>query len=212
MPRLIDLGLEKLTSMIIDMADLAQKAVMNALTAYQQPDGMSSVKILHLSEQLRLLQEETSGLAIEILARYQPLASDLRFIKSCIDVAYDLARFGRYAYDIALTPDWLGDLSHCDFAVPLEMAQKAVTMIAKSMTAFRTKDAALAKTLPLDDDVIDQEYKDVVLRLLQNGEIPRECALAVTLLVRHIERIADHACYIADAVVYFVEGEKLGLH
>ena len=212
MPRLIDLGLEKLTNMIVDMADLAQKAVMNAITAYQQQDGMSSVKILHLSEQLRLLREETSGLAIEILARYQPLASDLRFIKSCIDIAYDLARFGRYAYDIALTPDWLGDLSHCDFTVPLEMAQKAVAMITKSMTAFRTRDAALAKTLPLDDDIIDQEYKDVVIRLLQNGEIPRECAIAVTLLVRHIERIADHACYIADAVVYFVEGERLGLH
>jgi phosphate transport system protein len=212
MPRLIDLGLEKLTSMIVDMADLAQKAVSNSLQAYQQQDGMSSVKILHLSEQLRILREETSGLAIEILARYQPLASDLRFIKSCIDIAYDLARFGRYAYDVALMPDWLGDLSHCDFTMPLEMAQKAVAMIAKSMTAFRTRDAALAKTLPLDDDVIDQEYKDAVIRLLKNGEIPRECALAVTLLVRHIERIADHACYIADAVVYFVEGERLGLH
>ena len=212
MPRLIDLGLEKLTSMIVDMANLAEKAVSNSLQAYQHQDRTSSIKILHLSEQLRILREETSGLAIEILARYQPLASDLRFIKSCIDIAYDLARFGRYAYDIALTPDWLGDLSHCDLKIPLEMAQKAVAMIAKSMTAFRNRDADLAKTLPTDDDVVDQEYKDVIISLIQNGQIERECALAITLLVRHIERIADHACYIADAVVYFVEGERLGLH
>jgi phosphate transport system protein len=212
MPRLIDLGLEKLMNMVFDMAYLSEKAVLNSLDVYQKKPGISSDEIFQVSEQLRILREETSGLAVEILARYQPLASDLRFTKACIDIAYDLARFGRYAYDIALTPDWLGDLSYCDFKVPMGMAQKALAMIRKSMTAFRNRDADLAKTLPVDDDVIDQMYKDTVISLLKNGRIKRECALAITLLVRHIERIADHACYIADTTIYIVEGEKLGLH
>ena len=173
---------------------------------------MVSKEVFQISEQLRALKEETSGLAIEILARYQPLASDLRFIKSCIDIAYDLARFARYAYDISLTPEWFGDLSHCDMTIPFEMAQKAIAMIKKSMDAFIKKDAELAKTLPADDDVIDHEWKRVILNMLKDNKITRECALAITLLVRHIERIADHACYIADAVVYIVEGERLGLH
>ena len=85
-------------------------------------------------------------------------------------------------------------------------------MIKKSMNAFKNRDAELAKTLPDDDNIIDQEYKDVIINILKDGGIKRECALAVALLVRHIERIADHACYIADAVVYIVEGERLDLH
>jgi phosphate transport system protein len=96
--------------------------------------------------------------------------------------------------------------------IPFEMAQKAIAMIKKSMDAFIKKDAELAKTLPADDDVIDSEWKSVILNMLKDGQIQRECALAITLLVRHIERIADHACYIADAVIYIVEGERLGLH
>jgi phosphate transport system protein len=198
--------------MIVDMAHLAEKAVLDSLKVYQQKGKIASEDIFQISEQLRILREEVSGLAIEILARYQPLASDLRFIKSCIDIAYDLARFGRYAYDISLTPEWFGDLSHCNFDISLKMAQKAVTMIEKSMNAFINKDAELAKTLPTDDDIIDHEWKSVIINMLKNGKIKRECALAITLLVRHIERIADHACYIADAVVYIVEGVRLGLH
>jgi phosphate transport system protein len=208
----MDLGLEQLANMILDMASLAEKAILTSLEAYQRKPGVSSVTVLHISEQLRILREETSGLAVEILARYQPLAGDLRYVKSCIDISYDLSRFGRYAYDIALTPDWLGDLSSCDFGVAMETAEKALAMIRKSMVAFKNRDAGLAKTLPADDDVIDQVYKDTIISTLSNGKVRRECALAIALLMRHIERIADHACYVADSVIYIVEGEKLGLH
>ena len=212
MTRLIDLGLEKLTNMILDMSELAVDAVFKSLNSYQKKGSMSSKEVLHISEQLRLLKEETSGLAIEILARYQPLASDLRFIKSCIDIAYDLSRFGRYAFDISEIAEWLGDLSNCDFKDMINFGYKAVNMIQKSIRAFRTKDSELAKTLPSDDTVIDHKYKDVILSLRNDKNISRECILAISLLMRHIERIADHACYIADSVVYVVEGEKFGLH
>jgi phosphate transport system protein len=212
MPRLIDLGLEKITSMILEMAQIAETAIINSLKPYQQTGYVASEENYRLSEQLRFLQQETSRLSIEILARYQPLASDLRFVQACIDIAYDLARFGRYAYDIAETPVWFGDVSSCDINLPMKMAHKAVAMIKKSMDAFVRKDAEVAKTLPIDDNVIDHEWKKVILSMLNNDQIQRECALAITLFVRHIERIADHACYIADAVVYIVEGERLGLH
>jgi phosphate transport system protein len=212
MPRLIDLALEKVTNMILDMASLSEKAIVNALSTYKNTSPVSSDYVFQTSEQLRILREETSGLATEILARYQPLANDLRFINSCLDIAYDLARFGRYAYDIALTPYWFGDVTECNLQLPMSMAEKALMMIAKSMDAFKTMDATLAKTLPKDDDEVDAMYKSTILNLLDDDEISNKCALVTTLLVRHIERIADHACYIADAVVYIVDGEKLGLH
>jgi phosphate transport system protein len=85
-------------------------------------------------------------------------------------------------------------------------------MTRKSLEAFKIRDAALAKTLPNCDDEIDAMYKSTILNLLDDDHISNKRALVTTLLVRHIERIADHACYIADAVVYIVDGEKLGLH
>lgn len=215
MPRLIDLALEKLTNMILDMANLSEKAIIDALEIYRtpiEPHAFSYDHVFQISEQLRILREETSGLAIETLARYQPLAGDLRFISSCLDIAYDLARFGRYAYDIALTPYWLGDVKECNIELPMSMAEKALLMIRKSVEAFKTQDATLAKTLPNDDDEVDAMYKTTILHVLEDDCISNKCALVTTLLVRHIERIADHACYIADAVVYIVEGQKLGLH
>lgn len=208
----MDIGLERLTNMVIDMAHLAEKAVRESLTAFLSHPGFSSDRIFRLSEQLNILREEVNDLAVELLARYQPLARDLRYIKACNDIAYDLSRFGRYAYDISLTPEWLGDLSACDFTEVMACSEKAIAMIEKSITAFKNKDVQLAKSLPMDDDVVDHKYKEILISLLKNGSSRMECALASTLLIRHIERIADHACYIADSVVYIVEGQKLGLH
>ena len=212
MPRLMDLGLEQLTNMILDMEKQAEKTIIDSLDAYQRKRGITIDSIFHLSEQLKMMRDDTNDLAVELLARYQPLAGDLRYIKSCIDIAYDLSRFGRYAYDIALTPFLIGDLSSCDFKTALDMADKALAMIKKSMDAFRNKDAQLAKTLQKDDDVIDGMYKETIRGMLKEGNNNTKCIIANTLLLRHIERIAYHACYVADSVIYIVEGEKLGLH
>ena len=95
------------------------------------------------------------------------------------------------------------------------MAEKALEMIKKSLVAFRSREASLAKTLPDDDDEVDSMYKSTILNLLDDDDISNKCALVMTLLVRHTcarKLIADHACYIADAVIYIVEGQKLGLH
>jgi phosphate uptake regulator len=96
------------------MASLSEKAIVQALEIYRstptESNALSYDHVFQISEQLRILREETSGLATEILARYQPFARDLRLINSCLDIAYDLARFGRYAYDIALTLYWLSDV------------------------------------------------------------------------------------------------------
>ena len=207
----MDLGLEQLTMMVLDMSSLTEKTIIKALEAYQNKSVVTADSIFQLSNQLGMLKESTNDLAVELLARYQPLAVDLRYIKSCIDISYDLSRFGRYAYDIALTPSWLGDLSSCDFTISMDMAEKALAMIRKSMVAFKNRDAELAKTLSKDDDVIDRMYKETITSMMKNRNVEMKCVVATTLLVRHLERIADHACYIGDSVVYIVEGQKVNL-
>src|SRR5438445_10966399 len=99
--------------MIIDMGNLSDSTVSMAIDAYVQGRDMRE-RIYDWSEELRMLQDEVSELAVELIARYQPVASDLRFIKSCMEVAYGFSRYGRYAHDISAVIGIFGDQESCD--------------------------------------------------------------------------------------------------
>jgi phosphate transport system protein len=96
MARLMDIGLERLSNMLNDMAALSTEAVELAVKSFIEGINLQE-EVFQLSEKLRWLQDEVSDLAVELIARYQPVASDLRFLKSAMEVAYGLSRFGRYA-------------------------------------------------------------------------------------------------------------------
>ena len=113
MARLMDIGLEKLRNMVLDMAKLSEDTVSTSIDAYVKGKDLRD-RVYGWSEELRILQDEVSELAIELIARYQPVATDLRFRKSCMEVAYGFSRFGRYAHDISDVEGIFGDLSMCD--------------------------------------------------------------------------------------------------
>src|SRR6266849_7839203 len=95
------------------MAKLSERSVLTAIESYEKGTSVKK-EIFDWSEQLRLLQDEVADLAIELIARYQPVATDLRFIRSCMEIAYGFSRFGRYAHDISDVFGIFGDLSACD--------------------------------------------------------------------------------------------------
>src|ERR1044071_9425072 len=94
----------------MDMAKLSENSVFTAIESYQKGTHEKR-QIFDWSEKLRVLQEEVSDLAIELIARYQPVASDLRFIKSCMEISYGFSRFGRYSYDIVDVLGTMGSIS-----------------------------------------------------------------------------------------------------
>jgi phosphate transport system protein len=97
----------------MDMAKLSEKSVTTAIESYEK--GASTKKVIfEWSEQLRVLQDEVGDLAIELIARYQPVATDLRFIRSCMEIAYGFSRFGRYAYDIVDVLETMGSIANCE--------------------------------------------------------------------------------------------------
>src|SRR5713226_10603615 len=128
MARLMDMGLERLRNVIIDMGKLSDSTVSTAIDAFLQGKDMRE-RIYGWSEELRMLQDEVSELAVELLARYQPVATDLRFIKSCMEIAYGLSRFGRYAHDISDVLGIFGDLSTCDKTMIHKAGDQAKTMV-----------------------------------------------------------------------------------
>jgi len=205
--RLIDEGLERLNSKIIRMADLSRETVELAVRAYLRNEKLTE-KIFNNSETLRILQDEVSELAVELIARYQPVASDLRYIKSCMEIAYGFSRFGRYAYDIMQVLEVFGDLSACDHSKILKASEVVHKMIDMSIEAFINRDLLKAQEVDKMDDEVDAVYESHLAELIKGKTQNLTCAVSATLILRYLERIADHASYIAEAVMYIVKGER----
>lgn len=204
----MDLGLDRLSNAIGDMAGLAQQSVSRAIEAYTKGERISK-QALDSAKQLSVLGEEIEELAVELLARYQPVATDLRYIKSCLEISYGFNRFGRYAYDIAQVLEMAGDLSACDKSDIERLSRHVNSMILDSIQSFKSKDEKLARTLRDRDEEVDRTYQNVTKQLFQGRNTTVGCALASTLVLRYLERIADHACHIGDSVIYIATGKKI---
>jgi len=89
------------------MAGLSKNSVFAAIESYDK--GVDAKRqVFEWSEKLRVRQEEVADLAVELIARYQPVAGDLRFIRSCMEISYGFSRFGRYSYDIVDVLETMG--------------------------------------------------------------------------------------------------------
>jgi phosphate transport system protein len=201
------MGLDRLKNMILEMAKLSEQTVSAAIEAYMKEVDLSR-QIFQQSEELRKLQDEVSELAVELLARYQPVASDLRFIKSCMEISYDFSRFGRYAYDISQVFGIFGSLSMCDKKDVEEASKQASEMIRLSIQAFTNRDAELGKRVTKMDDVVDEIYLNFAKKVINTPESNLKCSLSGTLILRYLERIADHATYVGESVSYILTGER----
>jgi phosphate transport system protein len=204
----MDMGLNRLQNAVVDMANLAQQSVMKAIEAYAKGEKITQ-EALNRAKELSILASEVEELAVELLARYQPVATDLRFIKSCLEIAYGFSRFGRYAYDIAQVLEIYGDLTECDKSVVEDLSVKVTSMIRTSIQSFKTRDEKLARSLRQEDDEVDKVYMDFNRQLSKEEPMSTRCALASALVLRYLERIADHACYIGDSVIYITTATKV---
>jgi phosphate transport system protein len=212
--RLLDLGIDRIRNIIMDMAKLSENSVFAAIESYEQSTHLKK-QIFDWSEKLRILQDEVSDLAIELIALYQPVATDLRFIKSCMEIAYGFSRFGRYAYDIADILETIGSVSECDKFAVLEMSKTVREMILLSLQALRSRDKDASQRLYEMDSIVDTQYRKYIHDAIVTQEEDAtekvkdlRCYISTSLILRYLERISDHACYIADSVVYIVTGSS----
>ena len=217
MTRLLDLGIDHIHNIIMDMAKLSENSVFTAIESYQ--NGVHIKKqIFDWSEKLRISQEEVSDLSVELIARYQPVASDLRFIKSCMEISYGFSRFGRYSYDIADVLETMGAIADCDKSAVLETSKIVREMITISLQALQSRNKNAVEKLYQMDDIVDAQYRKYFRDIIESSQEQQEnsvpskynnnprCYISALLILRYLERISDHACYIGDSVHYIVTG------
>jgi phosphate transport system protein len=201
--------LDELGEMLVTMAAAATTAIQRANWALLSGDS-ESVELVHdtalaISAQFRRIE----NLTFLLLARQQPVASDLRLIIVGQHAAADLDRMGQLASHIAKIaqrnlPDGLVRVEGC--APIREMATVAEQIAAKATEAIRGRDAVLAADLERDDDQIDALHRRLWATLLGGWQDGTEAAIDAALLGRFYERYADHAVNAARQVVYLITG------
>jgi len=213
MARLINLGLDQLSSIIGDMSDIAADSVIKAIDAYREDSQKATKEIFESSSKLRFLQDEVSELTIELIARFQPVATDLRYIKSCMEISYGFSRLGRYAYDIIDAVDIFGPLKLCNKSAVILMSENVLDMMNTGVIALRSLGNSLLGKIYEKENIVDMLYKkslrDFAKIVNINNEYPdNRCNISSTLILKYLERISDHACYIADCVNYIKTGQS----
>jgi phosphate transport system protein len=191
--------------LLLEMVDLAERTVSASLSAIAEA-SIIDAQVRVWSDELLVKYDAVEDKAVELIARFQPVASDLRVIKSSMKIGYDLVRLGRYAYDIVQILDLLEGGKDADRKFLESMSSKTLDVLKLSFEALKTRDAKLAmKVVEMDTD-IDCLYRAYIKKVSSNPSLKVTEAVSTALIARHLERIADHAWYMAEAVRYMVIG------
>lgn len=205
MARLIDPHLENLSEMMKQMCDLSIKCTNLAIDSFL--GGQNARKEVHnLSSNMMDLYDKVGELTFDMILRYQPVASDFRLIRSSLEISYGFTRLSRYAYDITMVRETFGDLSECKNEVIYTLSGEIKQMVQLAVECFATLDLDKARELRTDEDLVDKYYNKHLPMLITMSNV--KCALADALVLRYMERMADHAAFVGDSVNYIVTGGR----
>ncbi len=208
--------LQALKNRLLTMGALVEERVHQSVRALIDRHLDEAEQVISADQEVNDLQIEIDDRCLKLLALQQPIATDLRLITAAMKINADLERIGDQAVNIAENVIKL--LPHPPLKPLIDiprMAELAEKMTRDALDAFVRKDAGLAVNVLQRDDEVDS-LKDQVFRELLTymmadpGTIPR--ALALILISRNLERIADHATNIAEDVIFLVEAKDVRHH
>jgi phosphate transport system protein len=213
MNRIIDRGLEQQTVMLIRMGELTYETLSLSVHGYLESRSVQN-QVREMSNLIVSMANKVEDETFELISRYQPVASDLRSIKSFMKIGNDFARYGRYSLDISAINEKVNGLKDCDAWIKDyidDMSQKVLSMVKVSVEALKKFDVNLAKTIVDTERQVDKMYLEYIDKLLSIEQASSRCIVSSALMTRYLERIADHAVYVCESVVYIVTGEKITL-
>jgi phosphate transport system protein len=213
MSRIIDRGLEEQSVLIVKMGELTYDTLALSIHGYLQGRSVQD-QVREMSDILISMAEKVEDETFQLIARFQPVASDLRTIKSYMKIGNDFARYGRYALDISFINDQLQGIQQCETSTKdhvNEMSEKVLSMVKISINSLKKQDITLAKTISEAERQVDKMFFDYLHRLINGEEANSKCVISSALMTRYLERIADHATYVCESIVYIVTGEKVNL-
>ena len=205
--------LRRIREMLLLMGAKVEEMLGQAMKALVERDSELAEKTLYIDRQINRLEIEVDDLCLRVLARRQPVASDLRFITMALKVVTDLERMGDLGVNICERVMELNEEPPLESYVQVvSMAEAAQEMLREALDAFVAGDAERAQNIVERDSKVDEYYATIFRELLTYMmENPRNIfrATRVQSIAKYIERIADHATNLAEMVVFMVRGKDI---
>lgn len=198
---------------LLRMAGLVEQMIGDAVKALMERENAVAEATIEADHRVNRLEVDTDELCLLILAKRQPLASDLRFITLAMKMVTDLERIGDLAVNIcerALALDEMAP-ARITSSVP-RMRDVAQSMVRDAIDAFIERDVAKADDVWQRDSELDNLYLDLCEKIqgrMHEETLTLERGLHIQAVGKFLERIGDHATNLAEMVIFMVKGKDI---
>ncbi len=208
--------LEQLKTKLLEMSSLVEAAIQRSISAVIHKDRGAAEEVFRNEARINEIEIEIDEFAINLLALQQPMAADLRLIVAALKINTDLERMGDLSVNIAQRARSLMEEPVIKPMIDIpHIAGLVQSMVRKSLDAFVTRDADLARSVLASDDGVDSLrtacYHELVSFMEKDPQNIRQ-ALDLLAVTRNLERIADHSTNIAEDVLFLVKGVDVRHH
>lgn len=203
--------LDSVSQTLFDLSVMVSDSMARATKSVMTKDLKLAEEVITSDEKIDTVQHDLDARIIDIIARQQPVASDLRALVTALRMSADLERMGDLAHHVAK----LVRLRHPASAVPGELlalieaiGETAEKIATKTGVVISTRDVTLAAQVEKDDDEMDNLHRKLISSLVEpSWPHGVETAIDLTLLGRYYERYADHAVSVSRRVIFLVTGK-----
>ncbi len=208
-----DAALRRLNGAIASMAGLVTASLDKTATGLFDREDEACNAVIAEDDDIDQFESEIDRLGIELIAQFQPVASDLRFVVTCMKLGSNLERMGDQAVAIARRARKLNQLpasSELESLRPLFTQARSLTEDA--LTAFTAKDVQAALTIKPRDRAIDALNKEIaehLTRRIEQDPAFSRTGIEMIFIARYLERIGDHATNIAEDVVFELDARDI---
>lgn len=211
-----DEKLKELKEKLLYMGGLVERMIDLSIRGLIERNKDLAQQVFQQEEEINMLHIEVDELCINLIALHQPTAADLRFITAAMKINSELERIGDQSVNISENTAIYLNYSPLKPLLDIpRMAEISSQMVKDSLTSFVEKNVALSRSALEQDDAVDELKNQIFRELLtymMSDTTTIQPALALILISRNIERIADHATNIGEDVVFMVLGKDIRHH
>lgn len=194
------------------MGQLIEHNIQDAIDALVNGNACKAEEIMAADEEVDNMQREIENICFGLLILQQPVAKDLRVITAAMKMVTDMERIGDHSADISELTEYLSKYNvDNNMSTIKEMAAEATVMLINSVDAFTEKNADKAREVIGHDDVVDSLFynvKNELITLITSNSDNGEAGLDMLMIAKYLERIGDHACNIAEWVLYSLDDHR----
>ena len=205
-----DMQLDKLHNDMIEMGNLIEQAIEQAVNALIHLDVELAQKTIAFDSVIDAQEKEIEDICFKLLLQQQPVARDLRVISAALKMVTDMERIGDHAEDISEITVLLSEHPYAeelDFI--RKMGKESRVRVGEAIEAFVNGDEKGGEKVIRDDDIVDSLFlqaKKELIQEIKDNPVYSEQAADLLMVAKYFERIGDHATNIAEWVIYSITG------